>query len=81
MITEEQRLMAITFESFSQQIEFLCESKHMEYIDAVILWCETNGVEVEYAANLIKKNQVLKLKIQIEAENLNYVKKTARLPL
>lgn len=81
MSVEEQKLMAITFENFSQQIEFLCESRQMEYIDAVILWCDTNGVEVEYAANLIKKNQVLKMKIQIEAENLNYVKKTARLPL
>jgi hypothetical protein len=70
-----------SFESFTQQIEYLCESKNMEYIDAVILWCEMNGIEVEYAANLIKKNQVMKLKILQEAENLNFVKKTARLPL
>ena len=71
----------ISFETFSRQIEFLCEVKKLEYIDAVVYWCETNGVEVEYAANLIKKNQVLKLKILEEAENLNFVKKTARLPL
>lgn len=71
----------ISFETFSRQIEFLCEVKKLEYIDAVVYWCETNGVEVEYAANLIKKNQVLKLKILEEAENLNFVKKTARLPI
>lgn len=77
----QQELMTVTFESFSQQIEFLCEEKRMEYIDAVVLWCDMNGVEVEYAANLIKKNQVLRLKIQKEAENLNIIKKTARLPI
>ena len=77
----EQKLVSITFESFSQQIEFLCEDKKMEYIDAVVHWCEINGVEVEYAANLVKKNQVLKMKIQKEAENLHIVKKTARLPI
>lgn len=81
MITEQKELLTVTFESFSQQIEFLCESRKMEYIEAVVHWCETNGVEVEYAANLIKKNQVLKLKILEEAENLNFVKKTARLPI
>ncbi len=81
MIEQPKELLTVTFESFSRQIEYLCESKNMEYIDAVIMWCETNGVEVEYAANLIKKNQVLKLKILEEAENLNFVKKTARLPI
>jgi hypothetical protein len=70
----------ISFESFTQQIEFLCESKNLEYIDAVVHWCETNGIEVEYAANLIKRNQVMKLRIQQEAENLHIIKKTVRLP-
>jgi len=73
-------LINITFETFSQQIEYLCEERRMEYIDAVVYWCEVNGVEVEYAANMVKKNQVLRMKIQQEAEDLNYVKKTPRLP-
>lgn len=77
----ETNLINITFESFSQQIEYLCEEKRMEYIDAVVYWCDVNGVEVEYAANMIKRNQILKLKIQKEAEQLHYVKKTARLPI
>lgn len=80
-MVDQSSLINITFESFTQQIEYLCEDKRMEYIDAVVYWCEVNGVEVEYAANMIKRNQVLKLKIQKEAENLNYVKKTARLPI
>ena len=76
----EPLLSNITFEVFSKQIESLCEQRNIEYIDAIVHWCETNTVEVEYAANFIKKNQVLKLKVQKEAEDLNYIKKTARLP-
>ena len=78
---KEPQLINITFETFAQQIEFLCEDKRIEYIEAVVYWCDLNGVEVEYAANMIKKNQVLRLKILKEAEILNIVKKTARLPI
>ena len=80
MTMSEPLLSNITFEVFSKQIESLCEQRNIEYIDAIVHWCETNNVEVEYAANFIKKNQVLKLKVQKEAEDLNYIKKTARLP-
>jgi hypothetical protein len=38
-------------------------------------------VEVEYAAALIKKDPVFKSKIEVEAENLNILKKGARLPV
>jgi hypothetical protein len=53
----------------------------MEYIDAVIYWCEINNIEVEYAAQLIKKDLVIFSEIQTEAENLNILKKTAKLPV
>jgi hypothetical protein len=53
----------------------------MEYIDAVIHWCEKNNIEIEYAASFIKKDPVFKFKIQEEAENLNFMKRSARLPL
>lgn len=78
-MSEQTQIINISYETFSKQIELLCEQKNIEYIDAIIHWCEFNNIEVEYAANLIKKNQVLKLKVQREAENLNYIKKTARL--
>lgn len=53
----------------------------MEYIDAVVYWCERNNVEIEYAAALIKKDSVIMSHIQTEAENLNILKKTAKLPI
>ena len=66
---------------FSQDIRTNCQDKSMEYIDAVIYWCEINNIEVEYAAQLIKKDLVILSEIQTEAENLNILKKTAKLPV
>jgi hypothetical protein len=67
--------------TFVEEIESLCIDRNVEYIDAIVLWCERNNLEIEYAAELIKKNAVVKLKIQIEAENLNFLKRSARLPI
>jgi hypothetical protein len=53
----------------------------MEYIDAVIYFCEKHEIDVETAASLIKGNSNLKASIRIEAENLNYLPKTSRLPI
>lgn len=67
--------------TFAEEIEKLCSSKNIEYIDAILLWCEQKNVEIELIANHIKKDLVLKSKIQLEAENLNILKKGARLPI
>ena len=67
--------------NFSQDVRKICQEKSMEYIDAVVYWCERNNVEVEYAAALIKKDSVILSQIQTEAENLNILKKTAKLPI
>jgi hypothetical protein len=67
--------------SFHIDIETLCQEKKMSYIDAVCHWCELNNLEIEYAVEIIKENAAFISKIQIEAENLNFIKKTARLPV
>jgi hypothetical protein len=67
--------------NFIEEIENLHLTKNMEYIEAVIHWCDTNKIEVEYIANLIKKDPAIKAKIQNEAENLNILKRGARLPI
>lgn len=67
--------------TFIEEIEELCLSKNIEYIDAVVFWCERHNLEIEYAADLIKTNPVLKSKIQTEAENLNFIKRVKRLPI
>jgi hypothetical protein len=67
--------------TFSSDVRKLCNENNMEYIDAVVHWCDINNVEVEFAATLIKKDPMMKSMIQIEAENLNILKKTAKLPI
>jgi hypothetical protein len=68
-------------EELPTQIDQIVHERNISYMDAVILWCEQNNLEVEFAGDLIRRNAVLKAKIQIEAENLNFMKKTSRLPI
>lgn len=67
--------------NFVNDIEKLCRDKNIEYIDAVVMWCERNNLDIETAAYWIKKDPAMKSKIQTEAENLNILKRGARLPL
>jgi hypothetical protein len=55
--------------------------KDIPYIDAVIMYCEQTGFEIETAAKLV--SGVLKSKIKLEAEELHFLKKsnTSQLPL
>mgnify|MGYP003337139822 FL=1 len=66
---------------FSMAIEEMVYMKDIPYIDAICMYCEENGFEVEVAAKLV--SGVLKAKVQIEAEELHYLKKsnTSQLPL
>lgn len=66
---------------FVDQIETLVAEKRCSYLEAVVLWCEKQGLEVEYAGELVRKNATLKARIQLEAENLSFLKKESRLPI
>jgi len=67
--------------SFSYKIEQIVYEKNVSYIDAIILYCEETGFEVELAAKLISES--LKSKVKMEAEDLHFLPKsnTAKLPL
>ena len=66
---------------FAAAIEELVWQHDIEYLDAVILYCEQNNIEVETAASLIKMNANMKGKLQSEAEILNFLPKISRLPI
>ena len=66
---------------FVEEIEIICRDYNIEYIDAVVMWCEKNNLEVETAAYWIKKDATMKSKIQAEAETLNILKRGATLPI
>lgn len=66
---------------FMKAIEELAALKKIEYIDAVLLYCSETGLEVETAGQLIKQCGKIKAKIQLEAEEMNYLPKSAKLPI
>lgn len=63
-----------------QEIEKLTRDGS-DYLDAILHYCEKHDIEIESIARYIKKNVVLKARLQEEAEELNYLQKTARLPI
>jgi len=72
-------LNILTRSTFSVIIEKLVCEKKISYMDAIVHYCENNELEVESAAKLI--NTIIKSKIECEAQELNFLPKTAKLPL
>ena len=64
---------------FSELINDLAEQMSLTRMDAIIHHCETTGLEVDVASTLI--SSALKSKIREEAQELNLLKKSAKLPL
>lgn len=70
-----------TLQDFIKEIDGLVIQHKLDYIDAVVYYCEKNGVEIETAASLIKSSSKIKSKIQYAAEEKNYLPKSAKLPI
>ena len=70
----------LTSEKFIKEIERIVNTYDIEYMDAVIHFCEKNNIEVETAASIIRSNLKIKSKLQLEAETLNFLPKSAKLP-
>ncbi len=80
---ELEKVMASKFfcpTKFAQEIETLVlENKDMNYIDAIVHFCDKNSIDVESVPKLISKP--LKEKIKCDALELNFMKKTSRAKL
>ncbi len=68
-----------TSAEFYTKIIKLVEDTKLSYMDAVLHYCDQNNMEPETAAQLV--NTKLKAQIREEAEVLNFLPKTAKLPL
>ena len=65
---------------FAQEIESLVLlNKDMNYIDAIVHFCEKHSLDLESVPKLISKP--LKEKIKCDAQELNFMKKTSRAKL
>ena len=71
----------VSKEKFAEDIEAIVLRTKMNYIDAIVEYCEEKGIEIESVSKLVSRP--LKEKIKCEAQELNYLKKTSRgkLPL
>ena len=80
---ELEKVMASKFfcpTRFAQEIEQLVLlNKDMNYIDAIVHFCDKNSIDVESVPKLISKP--LKEKIKCDALELNFMKKTSRAKL
>lgn len=68
----------LTSAKFSENIEKIVKESNglINYIEAIVSYCEENSIEIETVSKLISKP--LKEKIKYQAQNLNYMKKTSR---
>ncbi len=65
---------------FAQEIESMVQvHEEMNYIDAIVSFCESNAIDLESVPKLISKP--LKEKIKYEAQELNFLKRTSRAKL
>ena len=65
--------------TFSQGIMESANTREILCIEAITDYCEQNNLEVEIAATLVNDN--LRARIEIEAQELRYLPRSARLPI
>jgi len=71
----------LTPQKFAIEIEKIVAQEDLNYIDAILHYCDVNGLEIESITKLISKP--LKERLKWDATRLNFMKATskAKLPL
>ena len=69
----------LTPQKFAMEIEKIVAEDELNYIDAILHYCETNSLEVESITKLISKP--LKERLKWDATRLNFMKITSRAKL
>ena len=75
----KEELNLYTSERYNSEIEEIVERTRMSYLDAMLYHADENGLEEETCAGLI--NVKTKTKLREEAEILNFMPKTSKLPI
>ena len=64
------------------ELNEIVEHTGIPYMDAIIDYSEKTGIELEVIADVVRRNEAIKSRVEIEAEQLNLLKsKVNRLPL
>ena len=69
----------LTPQKFAIEIEKIVANEDINYIDAIVHYCESNSLEVDSVTKLISKP--LKERLKWDAIRLNFMKKTSRAKL
>ena len=69
----------LTPSKFAMEIEGIVATEKLNYIDAIVYYCEINELEIESVTKLVSKP--LKEKLKWDATQLNFMKKTSRAKL
>ena len=75
----EDLLNMYTPERFNREIEEIVDRTSMSYLDAMLYHADENCLESETVAGLV--NVKTKNKLREEAEKLNFMPKTSKLPI
>lgn len=79
-MSETVGLKILNSKEFEKEIKYIIQEKDMTIIEAILLYCESKGIEIETAAALVSP----RLKSEIEAEAIAarmIISKKARLPI
>ena len=68
-----------TPKTFSLEIERIAFNKRCTHLEAISIYCEQMGIEPVSTAKLLTKS--LKEKVEANAIDLNYLPKSAKLPM
>ena len=72
--------LELNSEKIMREISYMIDSG-VSYIDAIVEYSEQNNLEIEVLGEIIRRSPILKAKIYEEAEDLNLVERTVRLPI
>ena len=65
--------------TFTLEIENIVKDKNLTHMEAVLWYCQKEGIEPDTVGSLITKG--LKQKIEANARELNFLPKQAQLPI
>jgi hypothetical protein len=68
-----------TSKTFTVAIENIAKDKNLTHMDAVLYYCDKEGIEPDSVGSLVSKG--LKEKIEANARDLNFLPKQAQLPI
>ena len=76
---KEYKLSLNTPKTFTLEIENIVKNKEISHMEAVLWYCDKEGIEPDTVNSLISKG--LKEKIEANARELNFLPRQAQLPI